>query len=199
MGILFNIFDIDGCIMDSSDFYPNLTDKEQTKAQIEQIVKESNEKGKDIKLYPNFLQYYHSSQAIKNIFLTRRKASHFHHLTLQQLAPVLHQNNIQVIFYPEDYLHTETNYYFYKTQTIMNYLLSFYKILKNPLKVRVFDDHSDYFLDLLYILDINKSSNNFNIKCFLIQSNKDWKEMKHYVHYKKELIIKNTLLDERGF
>jgi hypothetical protein len=192
-----NIFDIDGCIMDSNHLFPKLDGSGQTPMQIEAIVTKVKQKGKRITLFPNFIKYYDKDKdALENIFITGRKRSHFHKLTTQQLWPLMREDNFLIIYYPETFTHTENNYIFYKFKTVLNYILHFtQKYLEIKPRFHIFDDNIEYFSHVLYHLNTDKyhHTKNYNIMCFQVSSNKDWSTLEHYIHYKDQRIIKNTL------
>jgi hypothetical protein len=153
---LINIFDIDGCICKS--LFPNVKDKKQTAAEIEELVSQVNET--ENPLYAEFVDYYINIQpkTFYNFFVTGRKVSHFHLLTEKQLS-VLPQGNYFVKYFPEYREHTKRGYYDWKLGLIANLIKAFSESYSRtkPIIFRIFDDDIKYFLNLHYLFTFKES------------------------------------------
>jgi hypothetical protein len=145
---LINIFDIDGCICKS--LFPNVEDKKQSAAEIEELVSGVNNK-KENKLYQGFIDYYYDvlDLCLYNFFVTGRKISHFYRLTERQLS-ALPSGSFMVKYYPEHLEHIKSDYHGWKLNTIGALIHSFSQKYDSntPIVFRIFDDDKSYFEDL---------------------------------------------------
>lgn len=166
------LIDIDGCIL------PNLfTNYGWAKKQDQDIViKEVNEKGKDVRLFPNFIEYYRviCKDAQKIYFITGRQEAPFRNLTLINLKALWDlQYDFTIIWYPPDRKHTSKKYFKWKTNTIKTLIKGYTKTsakygLKNSFYI--YDDLSKYFPKII------KYTNRHKIKCLCLKKdcNEDW-------------------------
>lgn len=151
------VFDIDGCILPS--IFPKLLKKNQTREEQAKLIKEINEQGYNIELYPKFIDFYFKNCFLELIyFVTGRKRSDFEKLTYHHLSSLQYEN---IYFYPEDGLYTRDFYLNWKYNTIS-------KIVLDNGFCYVFDDEKGYFNRLSF----------FNCLCFLANSNDAWNKLK---------------------
>ena len=152
------IFDIDQCILDS--VFPNLLPSNQHPDAQEQVVREVNEKGWNIELYPEFLRYYYNNCGVNDevYFVTGRQKHRFDKLTYHQLAELHYED---IIFYPKAGLYQKDLYLTWKCSTIQ-------KLLKKGHEHYIFDDHNDYFKDI-------DPQQKYKIHFFKCARDEDWR------------------------
>lgn len=159
------IFDIDGCIMPS--IFPNIHDPNQNR---EQIIREVNEEGKDISLFPEFIKFYKNiyKKALLVLFITGRQQKTFGELTEYQLKKLRTFKHYFILFYPEEYPHVPKAYFQWKIEMIT----CIFRVFKNSegIMFRIFDDMGDYFNEIKFIA----ISLSLKHKCYFINSDKLW-------------------------
>lgn len=150
------IFDIDGCILPS--IFPKLLKKNQTKEKQDKLIKEINEKGTEIELYPKFLEFYFKKCSHELVyFVTGRKRSNFEKLTYHHLSSLQYEN---IYFYPEDGPYTLEFYLTWKYNIIKS-------LFEKDREYLIFDDEDRYFDEL-------ESIEQHDCKCFKVESNYGW-------------------------
>lgn len=166
------VFDIDGSIL------PNLFENYGwTKGQDRNaLIEDVNRKGKDAKLFPNFIEYYKTicRDAQKIYFITGRQEKAFRNLTLINLKPIWDFHyDFTIIWYPPTKKHTSKKYFKWKINTIRTIIKGYTKAsakydLKNSFYI--YDDLSKYFPKLL------KYTKRHKINCMFLKkdSNEDW-------------------------
>lgn len=160
------IFDIDGCILPS--IFPKLLKKNQTPNEQDQIIKDINEGGYKIGLYPNFIEFYFKNCSRKLVyFVTGRKRSNFEKLTYHHLSALQYEN---IYFYPEDGAYEEESYLKWKLETIRD-------LLQIGHFHHVFDDMNGYFETLKTV---------HGCRCYQVQNEKDWDLLNFIFKKKKE-------------
>lgn len=152
------IFDIDGCILES--VFPNLMPSNQHPDAQEQVVKEVNEKGWDVKLYPEFLRFYYNNCTYRDLIsiVTGRQEHRFNKLTYHQLQELRYD---ELIFYPKEGIYQKDIYLSWKCSMIQ-------KLLKKGFKILIFDDHDDYFDDI-------DPHGKYDISYFEVHTNEGWR------------------------
>lgn len=163
------IFDIDGCIMPS--IFPNIHDPNQNR---EQIIRDVNEEGKDIRLFPEFIKFYENickKVALLVFFITGRQQKAFGELTEDQLKKLRKFKHYFILFYPEEYSHVPKTYFQWKIEMIT----CIFRVFKNSEGIifRIFDDMGDYFNEIKFIAN----SLNLKQKCYLINNDNLWESI----------------------
>jgi len=159
------IFDIDGCIM------PNLFEnygwvKDQDR---NQVIREVNEKGKNISLFPHFIKYFriYCKDALKIYFITGRQKKEFSILTINQLKPLFQfQYDFTIVWYPPHNKHSSRKYFRWKVQNIDQIMQ---KHAKNGVFFMIFDDLIKYFSK------IPRLEKRHKIKAFVVKIDSDQK------------------------
>jgi hypothetical protein len=163
------IFDIDGCIM--SDLFKNFSFPPKSEEERRFIIKDVNEKGRNVQLYPNFLRYYANNcmDGENNVFfVTGRKRKDFSILTEKQLSVLnCFYKPFDVIYYPEEKEHNKLEYYTWKITKI------FELTNKQEDCYIIFDDLTEHFIILFDYATLF----NLNFECHEVKSNDDWKNL----------------------
>lgn len=166
-------FDIDGSIM--PNIFQNYGwDEEQDR---ETVIREVNKNGKDVPLFPNFIEYYKTmcKDAQKIYFITGRQEEEFQELTLINLKPILEpQYDFTIIWYPPDKKHKPKPYFNWKITTIKKIMKGYTDSGKKyglRFTFCIYDDWDKHFPK------IRKYARRHRISTFLgkKQSNEDWK------------------------
>lgn len=171
------IFDIDGCIMPHT--FPNF----KTKLPRETIVKQVNQRGKTIYLYPNFLKFFkkHCVNSKGVYFITGRCTEDFGWLTETQLRELKRIKLYMVVYYPKNREHTEKLYYNWKVNRIIEIINNTNAQYKHGIyhhlrpSFLIFDDDDGYFSKLSYRIEHKE----IEVKGGLIKigSDNEWKEL----------------------
>ena len=141
------IFDIDGCIM--PPIFTNFNKNEPRKKIVKDVIKNGN----NVKLYPNFIEFYrkYCKKAELIFFITGRKSSEFGKLTENQLQSLTNIRKYQIIYYPESKKHKIKKYFTWKTKEIEKIIKNtikskdFIDCIEEKVKFFIFDDLNDYF------------------------------------------------------